>query len=242
MNINIEKTAPYAPFGCVITVIKRFREKGLPDMLTTQEITRIGVSEGNASRTLQALRFLNLVDEEGHRTLIFNRLGRVPTSEYAEVFSEILKEAYSDVFTIVDPAGATDIEINDAFRHYQPHAQRGRMVTLFMSLCREVGLVAGGPPKARRRTRMTMVGRPYSTPHSGNLRKTQDEPLFVPPNIDTLKESCKRVETDYTLLQELLQHLPLNRKWTQERHDRWIQAFIANIDYLIDIEIEEHKE
>src|SRR5579871_3246489 len=94
MNTNTEKIAPYAPFGCVIAVIRRFRERGLPETLTMQEITRVGVSEGNAPRTLQALRFLKLVDEDGHRTQTFDRLGRVPTSEYAEVLGEIIKEAY----------------------------------------------------------------------------------------------------------------------------------------------------
>jgi len=89
--------------------------------------------------------------EEGHRTQTFDRLGRVSTSEYAEVFGEIIKEAYSDVFTIIDPAEATDIEINDAFRYYQPQAQRGRMITLFRGLCQEVGLINGGPPETRKR-------------------------------------------------------------------------------------------
>ena len=58
MNTNIKKLAPYAPFGCVIAIIRRLRERGLPETLTIQEITRVGVSEGNASRTLQALKFL----------------------------------------------------------------------------------------------------------------------------------------------------------------------------------------
>ncbi|MFL5655510.1 MAG: hypothetical protein ACJ8CB_15200 [Ktedonobacteraceae bacterium] len=61
MNTNIEKLAPYAPFGCVIAVIRRLRERGLPETLTMQEITRVGVSEGNASRTLQALTVMDAI-------------------------------------------------------------------------------------------------------------------------------------------------------------------------------------
>src|SRR5260370_3191600 len=171
MNTNIKKLAPYAPFGCVIAIIRRLRERGLPETLTIQEITRVSVSEGNASRTLQGLKFLKVVDEEGFRTQTFDRLGRVPTSEYAEVFGEIIKEAYGDVFTIVDPAEATDIEINDAFRYYQPQAQRGRMVTLFRGLCQEVGLVAGGPPETRKRARTVMAALNPPPPHSLQLHK-----------------------------------------------------------------------
>ena len=238
MNTDIEKLAPYAPFGCVIAVIRRLRERGLPEILTIQEITRVGVSEGNASRTLQALKFLKLVDEEGHRTQTFDRLGRVPTSEYAEVFGEIIKEAYSDVFTIVDPAEATDVEINDAFRYYQPQAQRARMVTLFRGLCQEVGLVAGGSPKTRKRTRAVMVVKPSIASHSATLRKPQIDISHTLETTEILNGNSTGVGPEYALLQELLQQLPSNKKWTQERRDRWLQAFTASIDLLIDIESE----
>ena len=234
VNTNFEKFAPYAPFGCVIAVIRRLRERGLPEILSIQEITRVGVSEGNASRTLQALKFLKLVDEEEHRTQTFDRLGRVPTSEYAEVFGEIIKEAYGDVFTIVDPAEATDIEINDAFRYYQPQAQRARMVTLFKGLCQEVGLVAGGPPQTRKRTRHSVEGKHSASSYS--TRKSQIEPSLV---LESNGLSYVPTEVrEYTLLQGLLQQLPIDRKWTQEKRDRWLQAFTASIDLLIDIEQE----
>lgn len=236
MIMNMEKGAPYAPFGCVIAVIKRLRERGLPETITRQEITRVGVSEGNASRTLQALKFLKLVDEDGYRSQMFDRLGRVPTSEYAEVFGEIIKEAYRDVFTIVDPAEATDIEINDAFRHYQPQAQRGRMVTLFIALCQEVGLVAGGPPATRKRTRAALTGKPSVASYPVNLRKPQIETSHTLETTGSLNGNPTGTGPQYTLLQGLLQQLPSNQKWTQERRDRWLQAFTANIDLLIDIE------
>jgi Family of unknown function (DUF5343) len=239
VNTNIDKLAPYAPFGCVIAVIKRLRERGLPETLTMQEITRVGVSEGNASRTLQALKFLKLVDEEGHRTQTFDRLGRVPTSEYTEVFGEIIKEAYRDVFKIVDPADANDIEINDAFRYYQPQAQRGRMVTLFRGLCQEVGLIAGGPPETRKRTRATIAVKPLMASHNGNSRKHQIETSHTSEITEMLNGNSSGIEPQYALLQGLLQQLPLDKKWTQGRRDRWLQAFTASVDLLIDIEADD---
>lgn len=238
MNTHVEKLAPYAPFGCVIAVIKRLRERGLPETLTLQEITRIGVSEGNASRTLQALKFLKLVDEEGHRTQTFDRIGRVPTSEYAEVFGEIIKEAYSDVFTIVDPAESTDIEINDAFRHYQPQAQRARMVTLFRGLCQEVGLIAGGPPETRKRAKAVTGIKHSSASNSANFRKPQMETSHSLEATGILNGNSTVLGPEYALLQGLLQQLPSDKKWKQERRDRWLQAFTASVDLLIDIEPE----
>ena len=239
MSAHIEKLAPYTPFGCVITVIRRLRERGLPETLTIQEITRVGVSEGNASRTLQALKFLKLVDEDGHRTQTFDRLGRVPTSEYSEVFGEIIKEAYGDVFTIVDPAEATDIEINDAFRYYQPQAQRGRMITLFRGLCQEVGLIAGGPPETRKRTRAVKEVKPSLVSYAGNSRKSQIETSYTPEFTRALNGNSSDIKSEYALLQGLLQQLPLDKKWSQRRRDRWLQAFTANMDLLIDVEAED---
>lgn len=241
MSASIEKMAPYAPFGCVMAVIRRLRERGLPETLAMQEITRVGVSEGNASRTLQAIKFLKLVDEEGHRTQTFDRLGRVPTNEYADVFGEIIKEAYKDVFAIVDPAEATDIEINDAFRYYQPQAQRGRMVTLFIGLCQEVGLVAGGPPETRRRTKAVVTNRPSVLSHSTHSRKPRIDASSTMETTNTPNGDFIGIGPEYTLLQGLFQALPSSKKWTQERRDRWLQAFTASLDLLVDIEPEDCK-
>ncbi len=47
-----------------------------------------------------------------------------------------------------------------------------------------------------------------------------------------------RSELEYTLLQGLLQQLPSSKRWTREKRDRWMQAFTASIDLLIDIEPE----
>jgi Family of unknown function (DUF5343) len=235
MTMNMEKGAPYAPFGCVIIIIKRLRERGLPETITRQEITRVGVSEGNASRTLQALKFLKLVDDDGHRSQTFDRLGRVSTSEYAEVFGEIIKEAYRDVFTIVDPAEATDVEINDAFRHYQPQAQRGRMVTLFIALCKEVGLVSGGPPETRQRARTVRAHKFSVASHLATSHKPQTETSYILEVAETLNGDIAGIR----LLQGLLQQLPSNQKWTQGRRDRWLRAFTASIDLLIIIESED---
>lgn len=231
MSISQGKNAPYAPFGCVIAVIKRLRERGLPEILTIQEIVRVGVSEGNASRTLQALRFLKLIDEEGYRTQIFDRLARVPTNEYSEVFGQIIREAYRDVFTIIDPADATDIAINDAFRYYHPQAQRARMVTLFKSLCQEVGLMDGGPPETRKRVKRVMSNKLSNIPFS---RKEQSEGIQK-EDVSYLYANIF-AKTDYALLLGLLQKLPVEKKWTQEQRKRWLQAFTANIDLMIDVE------
>src|SRR5581483_7211472 len=143
MDNSIDRSAPYAPINSVVQVIRRFRDRGLPQPLTAQELTRVGVSEGNARRTLTALRFLDLVDGDGQVTPRFESLRRATSEEYPGLLAEVVKDAYEEVFKFIDPTTATDVQVHDAFRHYHPPAQRTRMVGLFVGLCKEAGLIAG---------------------------------------------------------------------------------------------------
>jgi hypothetical protein len=40
---------------------------------------------------------------------------------------------------------------------------------------------------------------------------------------------------DYRPISALIQQLPKDGKWTQARRDRWMRAFEANVDLLIEI-------
>jgi hypothetical protein len=139
--------APYAPTKAVVTVLDRFRERGLPDPLTIANLEQIGIQASNAPRTLQALRFLGLVDEGGNRLPAFNGLRQAKTEEYPGQLAEIIRSAYLPIFTIVDPATDSDIAISDAFRGYEPASTREKMVSLFMGLCRAAGIVTERPAR-----------------------------------------------------------------------------------------------
>ena len=132
--------APYAPLGNVLTVIRRLRERGVPVPVTKDALTVLGIPEGNAPRTLQALKLLGLVAEDGGLSPQAERLRRASTEEYPETLAEIIREAYAPVFAVVDPATDTEVRVSDAFRQFDPATQRGRMVTLFLGLCAEAGI------------------------------------------------------------------------------------------------------
>lgn len=215
--------APYAPVHNVLSVIRRLRDKGLPNPLSQRELERVGVPEGNAPRTLAALRFLGLVNEDGFMTAEFQRLGKASTVEYPIVLAEILRAAYSGVFTIVDPVEDDEIAIHDAFRHYSPPAQRNRMVTLFLGLCREAEIVPGGPPVRKAKMRRSTSAKPVKQTAAINVEVLPAKE----PESDGL---------DYRLIAGLMQRLPESGRWTRSQRDKWLQAVAANVDLMIEVE------
>lgn len=236
MVTDTGKQTPYAALAPVIALIRRRRERSLPDPLNTEKLIQLGISEGNISRVLQTLRFLNLIDEEGYQTEGFNRIARAKEQEYPDILAEIIKGAYHDVFNIIgdDLNQVTDIELNDAFRLCQPESQRNRMIILFRGLCQEAGLIAGGPPETHMRSRTT--GKPSPSQTNG-AKKTlpKSEPSQPLQSAITHPVSHHSTQPDFVLLQNLIKQLPSTGKWTQARRDKWIKAVEANVDVLIDI-------
>jgi uncharacterized protein DUF5343 len=124
MSMEFEKTVPYAPWANVLTIIRHARQRDLKEPVTSKLITTLGVPEGNATRTMQALRFLKLLDEEGYLTDSFKLLSNAPSDEYPGLLEQTLRDAYPVVFNALNPATATDQQYVNAFCLYQPKAQR----------------------------------------------------------------------------------------------------------------------
>jgi hypothetical protein len=178
-----EEFAPYAPTGAVIKTITQFRDRGLPAPLSPKSLETIGVAGTMAPRTLQALRFLGLLDEDDNPTELFQRLKRASTEEYEGQLAEVVHGAYICVFTIVDPAKDGDIAVADAFRAFEPSKQREKMISLFRGLCAEAGIIE----QARQRS---AARRPRSEgaaqkPRVRNMGNSNTPPPPPPPGGDS---------------------------------------------------------
>jgi Family of unknown function (DUF5343) len=252
MDTDLERFCPYAPYTSVLTVIRHMRERNLKEPVTAQLITTINVAEGNAPRTIVALRFLGLLDEAGYITPNFRALENATDDEYPEVLENILREAYGHVFMALEPATASDQQFKNAFLYYQPKTQRPRMVMLFKGLCREATIMPGGAPDAIVRTRPSQ--NKSSTPTTAGSRKQPQVIPSVPltptaqitsvdpitqPNGSHIQQYVD-ADADYMILQNLIQQLPKgpDKMWTKSRRDRWLQAMAANIDVLIEVKEE----
>ncbi len=247
MNMELEKTVPYGPYANVLTIIRHARERDLKEPVTSQLITTIGIPEGNATRTMQALRFLKLLDEEGYLTDSFKLLSNAPSDEYPGLLEQILRDAYPVVFNALHPATATDQQYVNAFRLYQPKAQRSLMIILFKGLCREAGLIPGGAPEVLSRPRVTTnksgksaasangAMRPKSEPKDTEFESESDE-VSTPQDSQPVKGMPIMSTEEYVIMQGVLKKLPFAEKaWTQAQRAKWLKAVAANVDMLFEL-------
>lgn len=215
-----QKKMPYAPTGSVLSVIRRYRAHGAPKSVDITEITRVGVSSGNAPRTLTALKFLGIVNDNGKFSEV---LSKATTEEYPNVLADILRDAYSEIFAILDPATATEVHISDAFRGFDPEKQRSRMVQLFIGLCQEANIMKGKP---------TIVeGRKNSPPPAETEKKKIQEKKTILPVGTSIPSNAWDIH-----LQTAINLLPTNfdkdgkAHWIKSERDRFLTLVTAIVD------------
>lgn len=163
-----------------------------------------------SARTVQALRFLGLVDDDGHTTDDLEWIRRAHEQELPAVLAKILRRAYAAVFARVDPATSTDRDMNEAFRAHEPSAQRPKMIALFRALCVRAGLIAHG---------------------SGGLSAAAG----TPPRKTRAPDNSR---SSYPLVRGLLEALPPDGHWTSDERERWTNALLALLDLSVRVDDE----
>lgn len=228
MPVTPDKPGPYTSPQVVIDLIERHRTRGLPSPVTPEVLARAGVSESLIPRTLQSLVGLDLINDDGRITDIFEGIRLAPHDEYQTRLREWLNATYSDVLAYADPATDDLPKIRDAFRLYKPVGQQDRMVTLFLKLCAAAGVQTPkntAAPAAKSRQAVARLPAPRAkTPTPAQSKEQQGTPAFVAPG--GLPPA----------LAGLLASLPKNGEgWTQERRDKFVTTFGAVVDFCFPI-------
>ena len=147
----------------------------------------------------------------------------------------MLKSTYREVFyKISDIATASDIEISNAFRLFNPASQKERMVTLFKALCQEAGLIAEGNT-SRIRTTPRQEPKKQSRDSGARKRDVADEnesTLFSGEQTQTQHLRTQK-NSRYHLLHDFIDTLPEDGTWTAQEHKSWLDAIVALTNYLV---------
>lgn len=180
-----ERRRPYAAPSNVISVIQRVRTRNMPSKIDEQFLDIAGVSANVYGRVFDALRFLDLIDEDGRPTDRLVALGAATDEEYPDLLATVVRSAYVEDFDKIDPGQDPQPKIVGAFRPYQPKSQTSRMVMLFLGLCREAGIPVLDAPRERSmrtstpkpRTPSGQTRRRASTPGSGGSGQPGGTPV-----------------------------------------------------------------
>jgi hypothetical protein len=221
MPVTADKPAPYTAASPVLDLINRHRSKGLPEPVNAEVLGRAGIPESLVARTLQSLQTLDLIDESGKITEVFEGLRLAPESEFKKRLEEWLNAAYADVIKFVDPATATESQIRDAFRTYKPIGQQSRMVILFTMLYAAAGIGTAKPaaPKATTVNRSSVARKPVAKTETKKTSNATEFFTGMPPALDGLLKS-----------------LPLDGKgWTQEQRDKFVATFPVIVDFCFPV-------
>ncbi len=89
--------------GALIKLINHLR-KTLPPKIDAQTIKKLGFAPNNESYAINIFRFLDIIDENGENTAKAKEVFNLHNDkDFEKSFSDLVKEAYSDLFATQGP-------------------------------------------------------------------------------------------------------------------------------------------
>ncbi len=161
---------PYGPSRGMLQALHLLR-RTTPPRIDSDYLRVNKIAPGNEYKVVGALRFLNLIDDEGRPT-DNSRLLKTKGATYTLALQEIVKKAYSGVFRGLKP---TEITREGIYNYFVTEGGMGaematKAARFLVKLCRlaEIELAPESPGTASRgKRRAKTQPQPYSRPQAG---------------------------------------------------------------------------
>jgi hypothetical protein len=143
------RMAPYVAVGALSEFLDRIKSINLPSEITTSALEKIGISKSNALALVSALRFLDLVKDDGTPTDKLRSL-QASGDEFKANLESVVRSAYTDLFSLLDPTKDDREHLRNYFaRAYSP-ATADKATSLFLDVCDEAGIQTAAGNLGRR--------------------------------------------------------------------------------------------
>lgn len=211
---------PYTSPSSVITVLQRLRTRNLPERIDSEYLRDAGVPDSLNARTLFALRFLGLVENDVPASAL-RTIARSTDEEYQSILANLIREAYRDVFEIIDPAQDSQDRIVNFFRRYTPASQRHKMVIFFLGMCRAAGIPTLDAAKNRvpnGSTAAKSAGQKTASRPKPRSTKREAPPA---PKVDNAQRMSNNLHPALELLVRSLP--PVGSRLSTWRREQWLK-------------------
>ena len=225
MAIETDGSAPYASSKSLIGLIEGYRNKGYATPFNHAVLAKAGVEDSLIARTMQSLKLLDLINDDGTPTEQFEALKLARgDDEFKKRLASWLTSVYAPILSYWSPGTDPLDDLAQAFRGYKPEGQRLRMVALMSALFKYAGIIEETTSTAK----VAKVGKRASAkkPPSSSPNPTRRPRPRTPPNAGELPPSVAG----------LLSELPRGRVWTTSERDDWLATLeiLLNRAYKVD--------
>jgi hypothetical protein len=140
-KVESKRKPPYVAAGTLWEFFNKMKFVSTPPHLDAIELQEYGIPKHWAYHLLSALKFLNLVEKNGKTTPALSSL-QMRGDEFKHSLEAVVRNAYAELFTKVDPARDSRANIMNFFMKHYGISPSGaeKATTLFLDLCAEAGI------------------------------------------------------------------------------------------------------
>ncbi len=197
-------TAPYPAFQTLKTLLKPFKEHGIPNKIDRSVLTSFSGAVG--SQVLTMLRFLGLIADDGRPT---NRLRELlnayETDHWPKNLAMLIRSAYAPLFRI-NLETASPKEFNEEFRRAYPASEEvsRKSITFFLNATREAEIKIS-PYVMKNKKPRAAPGKKRPARQNASKAEVRTDPLPPPEDGRKLSERLLAVLDSEDLTKEVEQ-------------------------------------